>query len=119
MLRIVEVNSEARFEELRQQEDSNCDYLYICKHCNAIKLSDNGTIKNFTRIRVCETQKEYDEITEKEDILYIINIDETAFKLYFNTAELSGIESTSASEYTSEEISTAVNELWTNTATEE
>lgn len=83
MLKIVEINSEERFEELRQKENSNCDYLYICKHCNTIKLSDNGILKNFTQIVICETQEEYDNITEKENILYVVKINDTTCVLYF------------------------------------
>lgn len=47
MLKIIEVKSEEHFEQLRLAEDTNNDYLYICKHCQLIKLSDNGTIKTF------------------------------------------------------------------------
>lgn len=44
MLKILEVSSEERFEELRQQEKPNTDYLYLCKHLREIKISDNGTL---------------------------------------------------------------------------
>lgn len=107
MLKILEVNSEERFNELRKKENINIDYLYICKYSNTIKLSDNGTLKNFSRIQICKTQEEYENITDKEDILYIVNIDENIFKLYFNTAQLYSNES-----YTNEEIKTIVNKLW-------
>lgn len=52
MLKIVEVKSEEHFQQLRQQEDTSHDYLYICKHCNEIKLSDNGEILNINDITV-------------------------------------------------------------------
>ena len=56
MLKIVEVSSEERFEELRQKENSNCDYLYICKYCNAIKLSDNGELKTLDGISISDLE---------------------------------------------------------------
>lgn len=42
MLKIVEVKSEEHFQQLRQQEDTSHDYLYICKHNKTLILSDNG-----------------------------------------------------------------------------
>lgn len=68
------------------------DYLYICKHCNTIKLSDNGILKNFTQIVICETQEEYDNITEKENILYVVKINDTTCVLYFGNILIYNIQ---------------------------
>lgn len=72
MLRIVEISSEEKFTEARANEDYKFDYLYILKYCNQIKVSDNGTLKNYTNIQVCESLDDYNNISEKSNILYIV-----------------------------------------------
>lgn len=85
MLRIIEVKSEEQFNQLRNIEKSNeADYLYLLKYCNQIKLSDNGDIKNFSGVVFCETEEEYNNIKDKENVLYIVG-DE---KMYFNEMPL-------------------------------
>lgn len=115
MLKIVEVSSEEHLTQKRAQENSKYDYLYICKYCNQIKMSDNGTLKTFTGILACETQEEYDNITEKEDILYIVKINETSCKLYFGNTDINVNNNTttecSCEQYTDEEVDTAINKI--------
>ena len=99
MLKIIEVKSEEHFSQLRKVEKSEqFDYLYLLKYCNQIKMSDEGQIKNFSGVYFCETEEEYDNIKEKENILYIVGN-----KIYFNNNPL-------LEEYNEEEISATINE---------
>ena len=105
MLKIIEVKSEEQLTELRNKENSKYDYLYILKYINQLKMSDNGTLKNFTGIRIC-TQEEYDNITEKESILYIVEAD-NMYKAYFSSILI-------CETYTDEEVETAINAILTD-----
>ena len=70
MLRIIEVKSEEQFRQLRNVEKSHeADYLYLLKYCNQIKMSDNGELKNFSGVVFCETDEDYNNIENKENIL--------------------------------------------------
>lgn len=106
MLRIMEIDSEEKFKTVREKENATHDYLYILKYCNQIKMSDNGTLKNFTNVVICETQEEYDNITTKEDIMYLVNADDDTPKLYYGSNLVSGNTS-----YTDEEIDGAIDDV--------
>ena len=74
MLNIREVKSEEHFEQLRAKEDPNVDYLYICKHTNDIKLSDNGELKvigtqNQNAFSAIKVEDEHVEAADITDIL--------------------------------------------------
>lgn len=105
MLRIIEVKSEEQLTELRANENNKFDYLYILKYINQLKMSDNGTLKNLTNVRIC-TQKEYDNITEKENILYVATSSDK-YKIYFNTILINET-------YTDEELNDAINSVLTD-----
>jgi hypothetical protein len=99
MLKIIEVKSEQHFKQLRNIENSNNDYLYLLKYCSQIKMSDNGSIRNFSGVFFCETEEEYDNIENKEDILYIVGN-----KVYFKDTLISG------EQYTDDDVTKAINE---------
>lgn len=107
MLKIMEIESEEKLKSVREKEDNKHDYLYILKYCNQIKMSDNGILKNFTNIVICETQEEYDNITIKEDIMYLVNTNDSTPKLYYGSNLVSG------DTYTDEEINGAINDVLT------
>lgn len=98
MLKIVEVKSQEHFNQLRNIENEKFDYLYILKYCNQIAMSDNGQLKNFSSVQFCETEEDYNNIENKENILYFTN-----GKLYFGETKV-------AEHYTDEEIANAINE---------
>lgn len=108
MLRIMEIESEEKYIKAREKEDAQHDYLYILKYCNQIKMSDNGNIRNFTNVMICETQEEYDNITTKEDILYLVNVDDNP-KLYYGSSPITN--GGSGNTYTETEINSAINEV--------
>ena len=100
MLKIVEIKSEEQFNKLRNIEKGNDDYLYLLKYCNQIIMSDKGELKNFSGVLFCETEEEYRNITNKENILYVVG----GNKVYFNDKPIT-------EQYTEEEIERAVNDV--------
>lgn len=100
MLKIIEVNSEQQFNQMRNIEKSHeADYLYLLKYCNQIKMSDNGQLKNFSGIVFCETEEEYNNIQNKENVLYVV----AKSKVYFNETPIT-------QHCTEEDIVNAINE---------
>ena len=99
MLKIIEVNSEQQFNQIRNVENSKVDYLYLLKYCNQIKMSDNGQLKNFSGVVFCETEEEYNKIQNKENVLYVIGKD----KVFFNETPIT-------QRCTEEDINNAINE---------
>ena len=101
MLRIIEVNSEEQFKQLRNIEKSHeADYLYLLKYCNQIKMSDGGDIKNFSGVVFCETEEEFNNIENKENILYVVG----KSKVYFGETPIT-------QQCTEEDINNAINEV--------
>ena len=99
MLRIIEVKSEEHFQQLRNVEKSHeADYLYLLKYCNQIKMSDNGLLKNFSGVVFCKTEEEYNNIENKENVLYIVGN-----KVYFNNIPIS-------EQVSNEEVDSAITE---------
>lgn len=103
MLKIVEISSKEQLNERLLEEDNKYDYLYICKYCNQIKMSDNGVLKTFTGLVICESQEEYNNITDKEDVLYVVKNNNT-YNIYFSNSSI-------GTEYTDEEVNTAIDEI--------
>ena len=100
MLKIIEVDSEQQFNQIRNVEKSHeADYLYLLKYCNQIKMSDNGKLKNFSGVVFCETEEEYKNIQNKENILYVVGKD----KVYFNETPIT-------QPCTEEDVENAINE---------
>ena len=100
MLKIIEVSSEQQFNQIRNVENDKIDYLYLLKYCNQIKMSDNGQLKNFSGVMFCETEEDYKNIQNKENILYIIGKN----KVFFN-------ETLITQQYTEKDINNAINEV--------
>lgn len=99
MLKIIEVKSEEQFNQLRNIEKSHeADYLYLLKYCNQIKMSDSGDLKNFSGVLFCKSEEEYQNIKNKENILYIVGN-----KVYFNETPIT-------EQYTEDDIAKAINE---------
>jgi len=107
MLRVMEIDNEDKFKTVREKEVSEHDYLYILKYCNQIKMSDNGTLRNFTKMVICETQEEYDNIEEKENIMYLVVTGIDAYKMYYGTSLIFETQK----EYTEDEMNTAIDDV--------
>lgn len=107
MLRIMEIDSEEKFKKVREKEVIEHDYLYILKHSGQIKMSDNGTLRNFSKMAICESQEDYDAIEEKEDIMYLVVKEEGTYKLYYGT----GLIFETQKEYTKDEVDTAIDDV--------
>lgn len=101
MLRIIEVKSEQHFNQLRNIENINDDYLYLLKYCGQIKMSDNGSLKNFSGVLFCKTEEEYNNIQNKEEILYIVGN-----KVFFKDTPIGG----NNEQYTEDDVNKAINE---------
>ena len=73
MLKILEIGTEERFNELREQEQSGYDYLYLCKYSSQIVISDNGTLITLGQAYIAdglsaELKTKYDEAVEKKHL---------------------------------------------------
>ena len=66
-------------------------------------MSDNGVLKTFTGLVICESQEEYNNITDKEDVLYVVKNNNT-YNIYFSNSSI-------GTEYTDEEVNTAIDEI--------